>query len=111
MLHVTPSIILHFFLLLLYAAINISQKLVKLLFTVLPNIPHVSLHAFALLSAAGASQTSTENNADVCPDWSALLKFFGHWMVIETSVIWDLQCWAVFSDLYANAAALPVAVF
>lgn len=91
MLHVTPSIILYFFFW-LYVAINVSQKSAKFLLTELSNITQVSPHAFSLLSAADASQTGTENNLNVCTDCSVLPKFFGYWMVIETSVIQDLQC-------------------
>lgn len=101
MLHVTPSIILYFW---LYVAINVSQKSAKFLLTELSNITQVSPHAFSLLSAAGASQPGTENNLNVCTDCSVLPKFFGYWMVIETLVIQDPQCWAVFIDLYSNPA-------
>lgn len=64
-LHVTPSMILHIFCW-LYVAINVSQKSAKVLLTELSNRTQVSPHTSSLLSAAGASQTSTENNLHVC---------------------------------------------
>jgi len=96
MLHVTSSVILYF-LFWLYVAINVSEKSDKFLLTELSSIAWVSLPAFSLLSAAGTSQTGTENSLNVCTDCSVLPKFFGYWMVIETLVI---QRSAVLSSAY-----------
>ena len=86
------SIYYSVFFLCLYVAIDVSQKSAKFLLTELSNITQVPPHAFSLLSAAGPSQTGTENHLNVCTDCSVIPTFFGYWMVIETLVIQDLQC-------------------
>lgn len=106
----------------LYVVINVSQKSARFLLTELSNVTQVSPHAFPLLLAAGASQTGTENNLNMCTDCSVLPKLFSYWMVIETLVMQDLQCSAVFTDLHTSPEQclltsvltlppLPVAIF